>query len=541
MKAAIYSRKSKFTGKGDSVENQVQLCKEYGTNINYSEFEIYEDEGFSGKNIDRPGFKRMLEDAKSKRFDVIICYRLDRISRNVADFAQLIEELQDYGIGFISIRDQFDTTTPMGRAMMYIASVFAQLERETIAERVRDNMLELAKSGRWLGGQTALGFKSEQTSYFDAEMKERKLYKLSPLPEELETVKLVFNKYIELGSLSQVNKYLTQNFISKKNGGTIWDKTGILAILTNPVYVKANDKVFDYLSGLGITVVGQPNGKNGFLTYNKKIGTKNYRDMDEWIAAVAKHEGIIDSTKWLEIQNLLKKNKAKAPRLGKTNNAILTGLLKCAKCGSSMKIIQGKSRVDDSKIFYYKCSLKEASGNARCDNPNIKANELESVITNRLKSVASDEVLLFNEIDQYRKELALASNTSKQIESFKKSIKDKEAHIQNLVIQLSFDPKVANYILPQIKALDKEIEDLKASLSDVQDKAVKLNIAEINVEIPKEVFSKICVLDILSIEQKKLLLNSVIDTIYWNGDTGQINIKLLGTEKKNKVSISRYF
>ncbi|WDU84245.1 recombinase family protein [Caloramator sp. Dgby_cultured_2] len=164
MKFAIYSRKSKFTEKGDSVENQVIMCKEF-IEKNFKDIEsilVYEDEGFSGGNTNRPEFQRLLKDAKEKKFDVLICYRLDRISRNIAHFSLLINQLQELGISFISIREQFDTSTPMGRAMMYIASVFAQLERETIAERVRDNMLELAKSGRWLGGKRHLALKVKQ-------------------------------------------------------------------------------------------------------------------------------------------------------------------------------------------------------------------------------------------------------------------------------------------------------------------------------------------------------------------------------------------
>ena len=145
MKIAIYSRKSKFTGKGDSIKNQIQLCKEYiykNFNSTDEDIIIYEDEGFSGGTTDRPQFKLMMKDAKAKKFDVLVCYRLDRISRNIADFSNLIEDLQENDIAFVSIREQFDTSTPMGRAMMYIASVFAQLERETIAERIRDNMLQ---------------------------------------------------------------------------------------------------------------------------------------------------------------------------------------------------------------------------------------------------------------------------------------------------------------------------------------------------------------------------------------------------------------
>ena len=97
--------------------------------------------------------------AKERKIRAIVVYRLDRISRNISDFSSLIEELGRLGIDFVSIRESFDTSSPMGRAMMYIASVFSQLERETIAERIRDNMHELAKTGRWLGGTTPHGLR----------------------------------------------------------------------------------------------------------------------------------------------------------------------------------------------------------------------------------------------------------------------------------------------------------------------------------------------------------------------------------------------
>ena len=133
----IYSRKSKFTGKGESIENQIELCRQYIA-MHFGEEAaenalVYEDEGFSGGNLERPQFKKMMKDSQKIEFAAIVVYRLDRISRNIGDFAKLIEDLGDQHIDFISIREQFDTSSPMGRAMMYIASVFSQLERETIA------------------------------------------------------------------------------------------------------------------------------------------------------------------------------------------------------------------------------------------------------------------------------------------------------------------------------------------------------------------------------------------------------------------------
>ena len=219
---ALYSRKSKFTGKGESIGNQVELGKEY-VRVHFGDaavdkIVVYEDEGFSGGNLNRPAFKRMMDAAKKRQFKAIIVYRLDRISRNVSDFSGLIEELARLDISFISIKEQFDTSTPMGRAMMYIASVFSQLERETIAERIRDNMHELAKTGRWLGGTTPTGFESEAIKSITVDGKTKKACKLKLVPEEADIVKTIFDLYVETDSLTLTEAALIKQGFKTKNG-----------------------------------------------------------------------------------------------------------------------------------------------------------------------------------------------------------------------------------------------------------------------------------------------------------------------------------
>ena len=175
VRIAIYSRKSKYSDKGDSVGNQIEIAmkyiKEHFPSDKYDvEIVIFEDDGFSGGNIDRPKFKEFLIEENKKPFNILICYRLDRISRNIADFSSLMNNITELGTSFVSIKEQFDTKTPMGRAMMYmigILSVFAQLEREVITERIRDNMIELAKTGRWLGGLTPTGYTSKRIELVD--------------------------------------------------------------------------------------------------------------------------------------------------------------------------------------------------------------------------------------------------------------------------------------------------------------------------------------------------------------------------------------
>ena len=152
-KFAIYSRKSKFTGKGESTHNQTEQCKaelihKFPKIDLENDIIVYEDEGYTGYNMDRPDFKRMMNDIYANKIRTIAFYKLDRISRNVSDFSNLLNELDDYDVTFLSATENIDNVTPTGKAMMFMISVFAQLERDTIAERIRDNMIDLAKTGR---------------------------------------------------------------------------------------------------------------------------------------------------------------------------------------------------------------------------------------------------------------------------------------------------------------------------------------------------------------------------------------------------------
>src|SRR5690554_4191600 len=246
INVAIYSRKSRFTDTGESIQNQIELCREYAQqHFQVGEFFIYQDHGYSGGNTLRPKYLELLEDLPKGKFQLLICYRLDRISRSILDFSKLVELLQRYDIQFVSLRESFDTSTPMGRAMMYIASVFAQLERETIAERIKDNMRQLARTGRWLGGRTPMGFESKPIEYQNKDKGNKKMYILTPIEKELNLVREIYDKYIELKSLTQLESWTLMNNIKTKTNKD-FDINILKVILTNPVYAKADELLYKY-------------------------------------------------------------------------------------------------------------------------------------------------------------------------------------------------------------------------------------------------------------------------------------------------------
>ncbi len=544
MNVAIYSRKSKFTGKGESIENQIQMCKDYLLNQNRHnetyKFYVYEDEGFSGGNTNRPQFQRLMNDIAFKKFHLLICYRLDRISRNVADFSSTLETLQRYHVDFVSIREQFDTSSPMGRAMIYIASVFAQLERETIAERVKDNMLELAKSGRWLGGTPPLGYKSVPITYYDENMTQHLMSVLSTDDKELKLVKLIYYKYLELQSLSSLETYLLENYY-KTRANCNFRKSALKLILTNPVYAKSSNEIFDYLSSKGMTLCGEPDNIHGFLTYNKlrnvnlKDGNhaREFRNISDWIVAVSKHKGIIESDDWLKVQKIYLKNSNRFIISARSHNALLTGIIKCAKCGSSMRIMHGPvSKKTGTKLFYYVCTLKQISKGNRCNNPNGKVDQIDSIILNSIKSLYKDKEILVKYIiekSRQTKKPTFKNNLDINISAL---IYQKKEQVDNLLNKISLNPDLEDIIIPKIKVLKEELDKLNEDLSNASNKTKQMNMENLKPSFIQQLEEGGSIIDTLNHDEIKELIKGLIKSITWDGTTADLNINFIGSKEK---------
>jgi DNA invertase Pin-like site-specific DNA recombinase len=520
MIAAIYARKSIETKTGESIENQINMCREHGKTLGISEFIIYQDEGFSGRNTERPELQRMIQDSKKKRFDMLICYKLDRIARNVLDFAQLVEQLSKDGISFISLRDQFDTSSPMGRAMMYITSVFAQLERETIQERVKDNMIELSKTGRWLGGVPPLGFKTERIVENGKEV----TY-LVPDEDELEIVRIVFEKYIELKSMYKVMQYLLEHNIGSQYRK--WDITRVGAVLKGGYYVKSNGDVKAYLKNKGCAVVGNMNG-NGLVVYNQKTGTNKRKEFTEWIYAAGRHKGILEADLWLKTQYMIDKHKDKHYfyREGYSDYSFLTGLIKCGKCGSSMNIRFGASDQYGERFIYYGCRTMGTFYS--CKSKYIRKEKLDEAVVKYLEYLSTNEELLRSQL-KMNEDIKINKNNS-EVSRIKRLIDKNNTAISNLIKKLSvLSDEAATYINVELDRLSKENVELKNKLlslevqQDRQDSdKVKKEIRYDKIKNFKHAF-EICETN----AERRLVISSIVEKITWNNEIKTADIKLL--------------
>lgn len=297
--------------------------------INYSKFilntenyEIFEDAGYSGKNTDRPDFQNMMNRIRSGEFTHLLVWKIDRISRNLLDFCDMYEELKRYNCIFVSKNEQFDTSSPMGEAMLKIILVFAELERKLTGERVTAVMLSRAEKGLWNGAPIPLGYKWDKTVKF-------------PVIDENESksIKIIYDTYQKTKSTAAVKKFLNSEGIKTKKNGT-WTTKTISDIIRNPFY-------------------------KGTYRYNyKESGRGKLKDKKEWILVDNNHAGIISEEQWTTCNEIMdvnaKRNNASFRSNSKTH--VFAGLIECGECKNNFYAKQDKPNLDGYIPSIYVCS-----------------------------------------------------------------------------------------------------------------------------------------------------------------------------------------
>ncbi len=239
VRCAIYTRKSSEEGldqEFNSLDAQREACESYVRSQKHEGWralpQLYDDPGYSGGNMERPALKRLLADIAAKRVDVVVVYKVDRLTRSLADFAKIVEVFDANAVSFVSITQAFNTTTSMGRLTLNVLLSFAQFEREVTGERIRDKIAASKKKGLWMGGQPALGY----------DVKDRRLVVNEA---EAETVRAIFRGYLQLGSVRALKSALdAAGVVSKRRtaadgsayGGQSLSRGALYQMLQNRVY-----------------------------------------------------------------------------------------------------------------------------------------------------------------------------------------------------------------------------------------------------------------------------------------------------------------
>src|SRR5687767_8485470 len=239
-RCAIYTRKSSEEGleqSFNSLHAQREACEAYIKSQAHEGWKLvqtpYDDGGFSGGSIDRPAAKHLLADVRQGLIDVVVVYKVDRLTRSLADFAKIVETFDSHGASFVSVTQQFNTTTSMGRLTLNVLLSFAQFEREVTGERIRDKIAASKRKGMWMGGQVPLGYGAQNR-------------KLIVDEAEAAAVRLIFRRYLALGSLPLLQSELRQaGIVSRRRtlssgqviGGVPFTNGPLAHILRNRVYL----------------------------------------------------------------------------------------------------------------------------------------------------------------------------------------------------------------------------------------------------------------------------------------------------------------
>jgi len=310
---------------------------------NWQAYKVYTDAGYTGANTNRPALQELLEDIKENKIDIVLAYKIDRLTRSPKDFYQLIEVFEQYNVDFISITERFDTSTPAGRLLRNIMLTFAQFERELTSERTRDKLLERVKKGMWNGGNVPFGY-------------ERKNKKLIINKKEAEMVRLIFETYLETGSINKVYDLLKEKNI-KNRREKIFSKTYLTLILRNITYT-------------------------GKIKYAGQI----YQGI---------HQPIISE----ELFGLVQKtHKRRIRKFRIYKYFLLGGLIHCKECGYTMSsCFTNKHRNGRLKrYYYYRCTSINKKGWQACSIKEVSAERIENYILENLERISLDKNYIEN-------------------------------------------------------------------------------------------------------------------------------------------------
>ncbi len=500
----IYPRKSVYRDNSDSVNVQVQMCKDYAGIIfkdKDMEFKVYDkDEGFSGKNMNRPGFQELMADVKNNLLDVVMVYKLDRISRNVQEFSAMYDIFQQHNVSFVSVKESFDTTTPMGRTVMYILAAFAQLERENTSERVTDNMQALGASGKWTGGKLPTGMTSVRRQVGDKEH--------SYLVVDENTIWLVKSLYgliLQGYPITRAERYCRDNGIRSQSGKFL-NTSQIYNIITNPVYCQNSIEAYYYFQDLGCALPdpGLFDGTKGLIGYGKtKSGRQSQRKQEKasWTIAVGIHDYVIPAADWITAQNRLGINKM--IRTAKHEYGILKGVIHC-RCGARMDVrTYTKNGIPFS---YYYCTDMARQGKTKCNSGYVRTEKVEESFLKQLRRIR------FNP-DGFKLRCDVETGSLQSTSSIKEELKQIQTSINNLTTTLmsAMESSAASYIVKKIEELDQQKKILEGNLRQA---ALRENEARSLQETENEIYDGICYLldhfDHIEYSAKNELIRKII-------------------------------
>lgn len=453
LRCAIYTRKSHEEGldqdfnsldaQRESAEAYIESQKMLGWRTLPDR---YDDGGFSGGTMERPALQRLLTDLDNGKVDIIVVYKIDRLSRSLLDFTKMVEVFNAKGVSFVAVTQQISTTDSTGRMMLNILMTFAQYEREVIGERIRDKVSAAKRKGKYCGGVAVLGYDVDRDNL-----------KLVVNPTEAEVVRFIFKRYVQLGSAKQVvidlntRGYKTKSRETKKGKhiiGPEWNTAKIYNLLNNRIYI-------------------------GEIAYKGK----NYQ---------GEQEAIIDTILWNKAHTILAENRRDKISVARTKMiSPLNGVIRCGHCDCAMGITYAKK--GKRHYTYYICQKDSKRAVLSCPVKRVPAGDIEAVVLQQLGAVFKTPTLVAK---TYFSAIEMEEAENKRLESRKKELETELQRLRQEIIHSVRDPisgKDKQQLLFQCTSeLTTELSNLNISLKNLaKDKITEKDVFESfqNIEV----------------------------------------------------------
>ncbi len=509
VRCAVYTRKSVVEGL-DQDFNTLDAQREAGEAYIASQKgngwvclqDRYDDGGFSGGNVDRPALNRLVGDIKAGLIDVVVVYKVDRLSRSLLDFSRLVEVFDKHGVSFVSVTQPINTSDSTGRLMLNILLSFAQYERELIGDRTSDKMSAARRRGKWTGGMQVLGY-----DLVDG--------KLAVNEDEAPMARAIFNLYLKHRSLQKVITTLNRRGWTTKSWttrdarfreGKPFSKTTLSRFLSNPVFIGC------------VSLRGQ--------------------------VYPGEHKGIIRKSTFDKVQSLLNENLTNGPNRSRNKyNHLLKGLIRCGACGTAY--VPTVTRKGSTVYRYYVCSGAQKNGFKSCPHPSMSAHKLEHLIVQQIRVIGEDSKLQAETMKQVRRATRERRTSLGAEEKTLRSSREKvQAETTGLLKALADGTITGPAISGRLSALEEQAAKLDQRVSEIERE--RLSDGESNFD-PNDLASALSLFDpiwdVLFPAEQARIIELLIRQIEYNGKSGKLavtfhptGIKALAGEVNQEVT-----
>ena len=540
---AIYTRKSRITNKGDSIGVQFKQSGDYAINQlglpeDY-EFAKYEDKGLSGYYCDRPDFQRLLRDIEHGKIKAVACYKLDRVGRKTADLMRLLEYFERHNVALLVCSNNINTQNNTSKIIIQVLAIIAEFERDILTERIQDNLMELAKDGRWLGGNTPTGFTSKRITTGSGKNKSAVSH-LESIDTEKSIVKKIYEVFRSTRSIQTTAKIISKNHRTKQ--GAEFNASTTRLILTNPIYCVADERAYNYFLEQGGNIFGDVSdfdGQHGISCYNKTDQCKvededstffnpkfsqtlTRKPIEEWIIAVGQHEGFIPSNEWIETQELLAAIAEKYNRPHRRTNALLAGIIYCPICGKRLSVTSESNRWTHGKPrFKYTCPDFRKK---KCTFKAVDGVLLDEFVVAQLSNLSDENAVYYNTIFNEKLQNLIANDeTEMEYRETKKAIERTKTAIAAQVRNMrDAGDSLRKFIEDDIAEMTKDLDRLEKDLARIQESKVNnaLMLQELN-EVRKKLLSFAEYAKDAQPEELINLISTVVERIYITTENGK--------------------